>query len=312
MQRRDVLKCGLAAAAGLMTRPSVAADDSQAAPIDKRLCLFTDHLDDFGYSYAEVAGMLSKLPLVGPDLTVRPGGLVPPDRAADELPKAAEAFRDVGLSVPMVSSELTSAGSPNAKPLVATLGKLGIRYFKLGYYHYHDLSHWETELDAQRKQLAGLLALCQDAGVEAGFHNHSGAGIGGAIWDAWQMLQSLDPKLVGFYFDAAHASIEGAKHTWKLNLTRIAPRLKMVALKDYVWEKTSNGPQTRWVPLGEGMVNWPEFFRELVKIPFAGPVSIHIEYDPGGKTKSERIDNALNAAKRDLEFVRRHLFAVQQ
>jgi sugar phosphate isomerase/epimerase len=223
------------------------------------------------------------------------------------LPKAVAAFRDAGLSVPMLSTELTHAGSPNARPLISTIGQLGIRYFKLGYYHYHDLSQWEAELAAQRKQLAGLLDVCRDAGVQAGLHNHSGAGIGGAIWDAWEMLLPLDPQLVGFYFDAAHASIEGAKHTWKLNLERISPRLKMVALKDYVWEKTSDGWQTRWVPLGEGMVNWPEFFRELVKLPFAGPVSIHIEYDPGGKTRGERFDNSLAAAERDLAFVRKQL-----
>jgi sugar phosphate isomerase/epimerase len=81
----------------------------------------------------------------------------------------------------------------------------------------------------------------------------------------------------------------------------------MIALKDYVWEKTDRGWQTRWCRLGEGMVNWDEFFQILAKIPFAGPLSVHIEYDPGGSTRVERIDNALAAAQRDVAFVRRHL-----
>lgn len=143
--------------------------------------------------------------------------------------------------------------------------------------------------------------------MRAGYHNHSGASIGGALWDGWEFLKPLDANHVGFYFDPGHATIEGAKHAWRLNLQRISSRLSMVALKDYVWEKSSGGWQTRWCPLGEGMVNWPEFFTLLAQIPFPGPVSIHIEYDPGGKTRPERIDNSLAAAQRDVAFVRGHL-----
>jgi sugar phosphate isomerase/epimerase len=89
--------------------------------------------------------------------------------------------------------------------------------------------------------------------------------VGGALWDAWELMEPLDKSAAGFYFDPAHASIEGAKHAWKLNLQRISPRLAMVAIKDYVWEKTAKGWQTRWCPLGEGMVDWPEVFRQLAR-----------------------------------------------
>jgi L-ribulose-5-phosphate 3-epimerase len=155
--------------------------------------------------------------------------------------------------------------------------------------------------------LKALVELGRKAGAQAGFHNHAGAGIGGAFWDSWEMLKPLDPAAVGFYFDPGHASIEGANHAWKLNFQRISPRLAMVALKDYVWEKNSGGWRARWCPLGQGMVAWDEFFQRLVKVPFPGPISIHIEYDPGGTTPVERIDNNLAAAERDLAFVRAHL-----
>lgn len=314
MQRRDFLNRSLVGvtsllSAGLTASPhQVSADESpRPTPLQDRLCLFTDHLDDFGYTYAELASMLEPLKIAGPDLTVRSGGVVLPDRAIDELPKAAAAFRDKGMTIPMLSTQLTSAENPAARPILSTMGQLGIRYFKLGYYHYHDIAHWEQELEARRKDLAGLLDLCGQHSVHAGYHNHAGAGIGGALWDAWELLRPLDRARVGFYFDPSHASIEGAKHTWKLNLQRISPRLSMVALKDYVWEKTSKGWQTRWCPLGEGMVNWKEFFQTLIRLPFPGPVSLHIEYNPGGSTRPERIDNSLAAAQRDLAFVRQHL-----
>lgn len=317
MHRRDFITTGgrVSAVGCLMGSGLVGtllAADSESTPaktipVQDRLCLFMDHLDDHGYSYSDVAGMLSPLGIAGPDLTVRGGGLVPPERVVEELPKAATAFRDKGMSIPMLSTNLTSARDPAARPILSTMDKLGIRYFKVGYYHYHDLAKWEAELESQRKDLAGLLELSHQFHAHAGFHNHAGAGIGGAVWDAWEFLRPLNPADVGFYFDPSHASIEGAKHTWKLNLQRISPRLTMVALKDYVWEKTSGGWQTRWCPLGDGMVNWPEFFKLLAQIPFPGPVSVHIEYDPGGKTRLERIDNSLAAAERDISFVRRHL-----
>jgi sugar phosphate isomerase/epimerase len=226
---------------------------------------------------------------------------------AVELPKAAAAFRDEGMSIPMISTNLTSARDATAGPILSTMNKLGIRYFKLGYYHYQDVSQWEADLNTQRQDLAGLLELAGQNKVHAGLHNHAGASIGGALWDAWEFLRPLDAERVGFYFDPAHASLEGVKHSWKLNFQRISPRLKMVAIKDYVWEKDKNGWRTRWCPVGEGLVNWPEFFRMLVKFPFPGPLSVHIEYNPGGSTRTERIDNNLAAAQRDVNFVRQHL-----
>ena len=308
MDRRDFLATALAGAAVCLPggRPRAVADEPPASPLAKRLCLFTDHLDDAGYSYAEVASMLAQLKIAGPDLTVRPGGLVPPDRVAQELPKAATAFRDLGMTIPMITTNLTKADDPTARPILTAMGQLGISYYKLGYYHYDDLARWESDLQARRQELSGLLDLARKFKVVAGLHNHAG-GLGGALWDAWELLRPLDASSVGFYFDPAHASIEGAKQAWKLNFQRVAPRLKMVALKDYVWEKTAKGWQTRWCPLGEGMVNWPEFFAVLSKVSFPGPVSIHIEYDPGGSTKLQRIDNSLAAAEQDIAFVKKHL-----
>lgn len=287
--------------------PLLAEASIPQKPLLERLALFTDHLDDSGYTYAEIAKMLQPLGIAGPDLTVRGGGVISPDRVAEELPKALAAFRDQGMSIPMISTSLTSADDPTARPILSVMKTCGIGYFKLGYLHYHDPADWEADIDAQRKKLAGLLTIAREFGVQAGLHNHAGAGIGGAFWDAWELLKPIDPAVVGFYYDPGHATVEGAKFGWKLNLHRIAPRLKMVALKDYVWEKSAEGWRTRWVPLGEGMVNWKEFFPLLATIPFDGPISVHIEYDPGGSTRPERIDRALAAAQKDIAFVRQHL-----
>ncbi|HUG91240.1 MAG TPA: sugar phosphate isomerase/epimerase family protein [Planctomycetaceae bacterium] len=318
MQRRSFLKAGLGCVGlgGAAFRHVQAHDDEPRAPgepdrvpIQKRICLFTDHLDDFDYGFDEVAKMLRELGVAGPDLTVRPGGLVAPERVADDLPKAVAAFREQGLSVPMISTGLTSAEDPAARPTLTTMARLGIGYYKLGYYAYEDPGGWQARLAVVRREVDGLAQLGRPLGVRAGFHNHAGPFVGGALWDSWNVLQPMDSRAVGFYFDPAQATIEGGKHAWKLNFQRIAPRLVMVAIKDFVWEEVDGRWQTRWCPLGEGMVDWTAFFGLLAAVPFDGPVSLHIEYDPGGANRAARFENSLAAADRDLKFLRQHLDA---
>ncbi len=53
-------------------------------------------------------------------------------------------------------------------------------------------------------------------------------------------------------------------------------------------------------PLGEGMVNWSQFFALLAAARFTGPISVHQEYHPADR---------IAAAHQDLDFVSRHLNA---
>ncbi len=278
---------------------------AQTPGLAGRVCLFTDHLA--GFTYPEVARMLKDLGVAGPDLTVRRGGLVAPERAAEDLPKAMAAFKDQGLSVPMITTTITSAQDPSARGVMEAASKAGIRYYKLGYFAYKDLARWNETIESTRGSLRELAAAGAKLDLSAGMHNHAGDSVGCSLWDSMEALQGVDAARVGFYFDPAQATIEGGKTGWNLNFRRIAPRLMMVAIKDFVWEKTEKGWRTRWVPLGEGMVNYSQFFPLLKQAAFPGPISLHIEYDPGGKTKTERYDKSLEAAARDLQFLRRHL-----
>jgi sugar phosphate isomerase/epimerase len=59
-------------------------------------------------------------------------------------------------------------------------------------------------------------------------------------------------------------------------------------------------------PIGEGMVDWKTFAVEMRKARFSGPISLHIEYEPGGRTPVEKREKMLEAAVRD----RRRLVAL--
>jgi L-ribulose-5-phosphate 3-epimerase len=296
MHRREFMKA--AATAPLALLPPASTPEA-------KICLFTDHLADF--DYREVATMLRQVGVVGADLTVRPGGLVKPERVVEDLPKAAAVLKENGLSIPMITTGITSASDSMAQTVLTTAASLGIAYYKLGYYPYENLEAWRAKLESTQQELKKLVDLGRRVGIQAGFHNHSGPFVGGSLWDSWQILQGLDSKWIGFYFDPGQATIEGGNNAWNLGFRRLSEKLKMVAIKDFIWEKNRGQWNTRWVPLGEGMVRWPDFFKILRQVSFQGPISLHIEYDPGGSTKSARFENSLSAGIRDLKFLKQQL-----
>ena len=171
------------------------------------------------------------------------------------------------------------------------------------------MNRWQATRESVRKRLPHLVELGRKLGIRAGFHNHSGPIVGGTLWDAWEMLEPLDPQWIGVYFDPSHATIEGGKNGWNLGFRRVSARLMMVAVKDYVWEKVKGEWRTRWVPLGQGMVPLQPFLKLLAGARVPGPLSLHIEYDPGGKSKTERYDKALEAGARDLKYLKEQLRA---
>ncbi len=79
MTRREWIAAG---ATGLVAASRARAETSD---LGSRICVFTDHLA--GFPYEDVARMLRDLKVAGPDLTVRPGGLVKPERVSEDLPR---------------------------------------------------------------------------------------------------------------------------------------------------------------------------------------------------------------------------------
>jgi L-ribulose-5-phosphate 3-epimerase len=267
------------------------------------ICFFSKHLP--AMDWTRLAQAVKKLGFSGIDLTVRPGGHVPPERAAEDLPKAVAAIRAEGLSVPMITTALTSAGDPATKATLSTAGKLSIPFFKPGYYKY-SFADVRGELQKAMNEFRSLTEISKQCGVQCGFHNHEG-NIGAQLWDVAQTIDQLDPKWVGYYFDIRHAVAEGGVAGWKIALNLAAPRIKMIAVKDSYWEKSSKGWRQINCQLGQGMVDWKVYFKTLRQADFHGPISLHLEYEIPGATKAAQEDNTLMAAQRDFEFLKSRL-----
>lgn len=270
------------------------------APAKPPVCIFSKHMAQFGY--VELGKKAKEIGFDGIDLTVRAKGHVEPARAAEDMPKAVAAIRDAGLSVPMITTGLLEASDPAARPTLSTAAKLRIPLWKPGYYRYKFDKPVNQTVEETKKSVAGLAALSKEYGVTAGFHNHSGDYFGAAVWDTREIIAQLDPKVIGYYFDPGHATIEGGLAGWRISLNMVLPRLKMVALKDFYWEKDKSGKwKTIWCPIGQGMVDWARVFATFAAAKYTGPLSLHVEY---GDPKDE-----LPNIVKDYDFIRKQVNA---
>ncbi len=273
-----------------------------ATPERPTLCLFTKHIPTNGYK--ELARSLRDLGFDAADLTVRPRGHVLPENVERDLPKAVEALAAENVSVPMISTGLLSLQDPAARPTLYTAGRLKVPFFKLGYHRYRSFDDLDGYLASVKADVEGLAALARYAGVTGGFHNHSGAYVGSALWDHWWILRDINPEEVGFYFDPCHATIEGGSAGWEIGFHRIKDRLKMVACKDFSWQKQDGKWKSVMCPLGQGMVDYPRFFKLLAASGFSGPISLHVEYKIEAPTESQRLERELQAIERDYKYLR--------
>jgi sugar phosphate isomerase/epimerase len=297
--RREVL---LGAAASLAAASALPAAPDNKPAGKPALCLFSKHLPHLGYK--DLARTLRELGFPGVDLTTRAEGHVLPERAAEDLPKAFDALQAEGIELAMITTGLTSLSDPTARPILNTAAKLKVPYWKLGYYRYRDLSKLEDTLRDVKREVEGLAAESKRAGIRGGFHNHSGTYVGAAMWDHWWVLRDTDPQAIGFYFDPCHATIEGGDAGWQLGFQRLAGRIHMVAIKDFYWEKQGSEWKVRMCPLGEGMVNFPKFFQMLAASGFAGPISLHVEYEIDGPTESAKRQKELAAIQKDYSYMK--------
>ena len=265
---------GLAGAAGL----APAAGSAKRIPI----CAFSKH-----FQWTDVKGtaeVAASLGYDGVDLTLRAGGHVLPERVEEDLPKAAEIIRKTGLEIPMVTTAIVDAKSPHAEKIVKTLAALNIRRYRWDTFRYNEKTGIPEQLAEIKPRVKDLAAMNKEYGVCSMYHTHSGIGrVGASFWDLYLLLKDFDPDAVSVNYDIGHATVEGGFGGW-INSTRLLmPYTRGIAVKDFKWTRNAKGA---WIPgwcaLGQGMVNFKQFFAFVKQSGFSGPLQLHMEYDELG------------------------------
>src|SRR5215217_922160 len=311
ISRRTFVARSAALGLGLPLVEAAAASPVMAAPAGARpITIFTKPLQ--WLSYDELGAMIKEIGFDGIDLPVRPGGHVLPERVADDLPRAAEAFRKAGVSLPLITTAIDDASAPSTEAILRTASSLGIGYYRMNWFPYaEDRSPFAT-LEALRPRMAALAEVNRRHSIHGAYQNHAGVRVGGPVWDIWMLVRDLDPRWIGCQYDIRHATAEGGE-SWPLALRLLAPHIRTIDVKDFIWSKDSAG---RWriedVPLGQGMVDFDRYFKLVKELGISGPISLHFEYGPYASMEkpaspTQHVREAVTAMRRDLTKLREML-----
>ena len=269
--------------------------------------IFSKHLQ--WLDYAPMAETAAEVGFDGIDLTVRPGGHVAPERVEEDLPKAVETAKRAGVSVVMMTTAITDPDDPKTKAILKTAGRLGIRFYRMGYYRYDKTRSIPETLKDAAPRLGELVAMNEHYGVAGSYQNHAGNGyVGAALWDLYTLFKDLDPKWIGSQYDIRHATVEGGM-SWPTTFRLLAPYVNTLVAKDFRWVKAENRWRVENCPLGEGAVDWTQYRKLLQAHRISVPMSLHLEYPLGGAEHGKRtltVDRkrVVEAMKRDLQTLR--------
>jgi sugar phosphate isomerase/epimerase len=283
---------------------SQSTDDAQVDEI--KICVFSKHLQ--WLDYQGMAETAAEIGFDGIALTVRPKGHVLPERVEDDLPKAVAAVNKAGLKVYTMTTAINDPNDAHTEKIVKTASGLGIKYYRMGSLRYDDAIPIEKNLEAHKTTFRELAELNKSYNIHGAYQNHSGVRVGAPVWDIWLLLKDLDARWIGCQYDVKHATHEGGT-SWPLGLKLVHKYVKFTAIKDFRWFKEDGGWRARHVPLGEGMVDFPAYFKLVKKYGITGPISMHFEYPLGGADHGDRqlsIDKneVLDAMRRDLTILR--------
>ena len=267
--------------------------------------LFSKHLQFLNYK--NMCEAAKEMGFDGLDLTVRPKGHVLPENVEEDLPKATEFMKQYGLIPKMFASNVNSSENIIQQTVLKTAKDLGYKYYRSAWFKYKNDAIIETVNNA-KSTIKKLEELNKNIGIAGSYHNHSGAYVGSAVWDLYEIIKDASPKNFGAQYDVMHATLEGGKN-WETGFNLIKPFINTLVIKDFKWEKVNNKWKPVYTPLGEGMVDFKKYFSLLKKNNINVPISLHVEYDLGG-AEHGGIPTMKNAEifkkiKKDVDFIRK-------
>jgi len=228
-------------------------------------------------SSEDAAKLASEIGFDGIDYTVRPQGHILPEKVKTDLPKAVEAAKVAGITASTMTTAITSVKDPYAEDILSTASKTGIRYYRLGWLEYDHRKSLIDNLEGLIPQFRELAEMNKKYNITGDYQNHAGVFVGSPVWDLYQVFNTLDPAWIGSQYDIRHATCEGAD-CWPLGFELLYPYFHTLVIKDFYWRKIDGKWQPYDTPLGDGMVDFPSYFKLIKKFGIRGTITVHFEY----------------------------------
>lgn len=292
MTRRTFIELSAAAATGAAIGPVAASTPSglQACPV----VVFSKIYQELKLDYAQAAELTAEAGLDGIDCPVRPGGEVLPEKVEDDLPAYVNVLARKKLSMPLLTTAITSAATPYTEKILRTASKLGIRYYRLGFWKAQPASTVEAHVKEVQTGLMTLADMNRSLGMCALFQNHSGS-FGANLQEVGRVLDGLPHDVFGAAFDIGHALVVHGED-WKQQYANVEKHLKIAYFKDAKMKET-------WVPFGQGDIAQSGYLGRLKSSGYKVPISLHIEFDwseKGKKKTREQLARVLRENTRTL------------
>lgn len=273
-RRQFIQTCGLASAATLWNNTSIPClgADSLAPPV----AVFSKVYQELKLTLEESAELTAEAGLDGIDCGVRPGGEILPEKAADEMPRYAELLSKHHVKMLLLTTGITGISTPHAETILRAGKKLGIRYYRIGYWRHKPAIAPAQLLANVKAELKDLAALNRELDVCAVFQNHSSdkngsTYAGGNLTEMYDIMKDLDPAHMGVAFDLGHAIIMHGDE-WSVHFEKLKSHIKVAYIKDI---KRAVG----FVPFGQGEFGQTDYFKRLKQMNYSAPLSMHIEFD---------------------------------
>ncbi|MFP4291166.1 MAG: sugar phosphate isomerase/epimerase family protein [Cyclobacteriaceae bacterium] len=311
MNKREFLEKMALGGAAAFTLPHIssAAAPQQINREPMSMHVFSKHLQFLDYE--RMAETAAEIGFDGVDLTVRPGGHVLPENVKRDLPKAVAAIRKQGLQCSMITTRLNSPDGKVNQQVLDAAADQGIRYFRTDYFRYPDQADVPAFLQNCQDTLKKLADESEKRGLYASYQNHAGSHYMGApVWDIAGILRKINSQHLGSQYDIRHATVEGGQ-AWPIGLNYIHPHINTLVMKDFVWEKREGRWRVANTPIGDGMVNFPAYFKQLKALNVTAPVSVHFEYpmpeEDDNLSEKQKLEQTQMVMKKDLDKIRQYM-----
>jgi sugar phosphate isomerase/epimerase len=137
-----------------------------------------------------------------------------------------------------------------------------------------DSPDWTTSWDTTEKSLRAVLAVAEAEGVTIAFE----AVVGNLVHDYYstlELLRRLDSPSLALTMDPSHYALHDNDIGWAVR--QLGPKIRHVHLKDTVGRAGAFPRDFLFPVLGEGIINWKEFFTALDESSYHGWLSIEFE-----------------------------------